>query len=395
MLHRENPPHDVILVANGPGEIAGWAVPLGRALRSLSSSEEVPLRLSLILPPCQFSTGREKEVTASLNLFDHIEGPWDCLKVIAGLKRFPVGNSASLIHLGGDLWYSQMLSYRLNVPAFAYVETPLVAHRHRPFTRLFVPTLSLARELVERGVPEAKVQVVGDLREDAVRSASPPASPPAKGGSLVTMFPGSRAQSFRWLLPFFLQVAAYLKRAQPALSIALAISPFLPPSLVEEALGREEKAVKEAGIILLEGGRWDLLASTELALTIPGTNTLELSILGIPMIVLLPLQEPGRIPLEGLLEWVGRVPTVGPWIKGLAVRRYLRRRRFVALPNLLAGREIVPEMTGPITPEEVAAEALRWLEDSQGRKNMTEALRQLHPGGGGAALQIARELLRR
>lgn len=403
MFHRENPPHDVILVANGPGEIAGWAVPLGRALRSLGSSEEVPLRLSLILPPCQFSTGREKDVAASLNLFDRIEDPWDCLKIIAGLKRLAVSHGARLVHLGGDLWYSERLSRRLGIPAFAYVETSLVARRHRSFTRLFVPTASLASELVGRGVPKTKVRVVGDLRADAIRSASARASldgstfasPRTEDGGLVVMFPGSRAKSFRWLLPFFLQVAIHLKRARPALSIALAISPFLPPHVARGALEREEKAAGEAGIILLEGSRWDLLASASLALTIPGTNTLELSMLGIPMIVLLPLQEPGRIPLEGLLEWVGRVPLLGPWIKGLAVRRWIRKRQFVALPNLSAGREIVPEMIGSITPHEVAAEALRWLEDGEGRRKMVEALRQLHPREGGAAIQIAREVLGR
>ncbi|MDR5695819.1 MAG: hypothetical protein QN121_11180 [Armatimonadota bacterium] len=393
MLHEKSPPHDVILVANGPGEVAGWAVPLARALRSLGSSEKVPLRLSLILPPCQFSTGRERDVAASLNLFDRIEGPWDCLKVIAGLKRFPVGHRACLVHLGGDLWYSQMLSRRLNVPAFAYVETPLVARRHRPFRRLFVPTAPLAKELGERGVPEAKIRVVGDLRADAL-SGSLARSESRSRGSVV-MLTGSRAQSFLWLLPFFLEVAKTIKQARPEVSLSLPISPFLPPCLVEEALRKEEKTLKDTGIIVVEGGRWDLLASAELALTIPGTNTLELSMLGIPMIVVLPLQEPGRIPLEGLLEWVGRVPGIGPWIKWVAIRRYIRRKRFVALPNLLAGRKIVPEMIGPLSPGEVAAEALRWLEDDEGRRNMTEALRNLHPEGGGAAMRIAQEVLGR
>jgi len=90
----------------------------------------------------------------------------------------------------------------------------------------------------------------------------------------------------------------------------------------------------------------------------------------VPQIVFLPLQRPDLIPLEGLL---GLLPA-GVWPV-----TYLRRRvtevvgmgpQPMALPNMIAGRRIVPELRGHIEPVDVAAQALGLLEDEDRRRKM-------------------------
>ena len=79
------------------------------------------------------------------------------------------------------------------------------------------------------------------------------------------------------------------------------------------------------------------MRAADLAVTIPGTNTLELGIAGVPSLVLLPLNKPEVIPLEGPGHWLSLVPGVGTTLKRQAVR--LAAPRFpVALPNLLKRR---------------------------------------------------------
>jgi lipid-A-disaccharide synthase len=100
-----------------------------------------------------------------------------------------------------------------------------------------------------------------------------------------------------------------------------------------------------------------------------------------------------RVPAEGLLEYVGRIPGLGRLIKRATARRYFARPRLLALPNLRAGRAIVPEWIGRWTPGELANRVGELLDDAPGLAAMREALRQVYPAAGGAAAAIVREAL--
>jgi hypothetical protein len=57
------------------------------------------------------------------------------------------------------------------------------------------------------------------------------------------------------------------------------------------------------------------LQRATIAVTIPGTNTLELGIAGVPSVVMLPLNRPEIIPLEGPGHWLSLLPLVGVPLK--------------------------------------------------------------------------------
>ena len=122
---------ELVIVSSGPGEVSTWAVPMARAAAEWAAARGRPLTLTLILPPCQFASGQEAAFARRQGLFARVLGPRECLAVVTGLRRLPLAGPGCVLHLGGDLWYSSTLARRAGAPAFAYVETPLIAPRAR------------------------------------------------------------------------------------------------------------------------------------------------------------------------------------------------------------------------------------------------------------------------
>ena len=104
---------------------------------------------------------------------------------------------------------------------------------------------------------------------------------------------------------------------------------------------------------------------------------MQLAVLGVPMLVVLPLDRPGRIRTEGLSEWLARIPGLGGAIKGVMAWRFLRRPHALAWPNREAGRMIVPEMVGRLDPADVARRALAMLDDRGGLEATARDLRDV------------------
>src|SRR5215469_15835980 len=186
-------PAELLIVSSGPGEVSTWAVPLARTAAAWAAARGQTLTLSLALPPCQFASGQEAAFARRQGLFARVLGPRECLAVVTGLRRLSL--QGGVLHLGGDLWYSSTLARRAGVPAYAYVETPLIRSRARRFARIFVPSEDLARRLTSAGVRPEQVLTVGDLRVDALSTARPAVRAP-HAGVRVALFPGSR----RWIV---------------------------------------------------------------------------------------------------------------------------------------------------------------------------------------------------
>ena len=66
----------------------------------------------------------------------------------------------------------------------------------------------------------------------------------------------------------------------------------------------------------------------------------------------------------------------------------LRHRGFLAWPNISAGRSVVPEHVGSITPAGIATEAAQWLRQPEKLAVMRENLRSLR-GRPGAVQSLA------
>jgi hypothetical protein len=73
----------------------------------------------------------------------------------------------------------------------------------------------------------------------------------------------------------------------------------------------------------------------------------------------------------------------------------LRHRGFLSSPNIAAGRLVVPERVGPITPEQIAQEAADWLASPGRLAGLRDDLRSFRgqPGAVASLASMVEELL--
>ncbi|MDR7573976.1 MAG: hypothetical protein QN194_13770 [Armatimonadota bacterium] len=405
----------VALVGNGPGEVGGWVLPVARALRARAPST----RLVLFLPPTQFAGGHEEVLARRSGLFSLVIPPGRTVATALGLgaalgsvppflvrgaqpgagttrdgHRAAQPAGGALLHLGGDLWVSVRLARRLGVPAYAFVETPLIARYARAFRTIFVSSHTHARMLTAAGVPGQVIHVVGDPRLDAVpprvRERHVDGAP--GDGRTVIFLAGSRPHFLPSLLPLWCEAALELRRRDGRARILLGVSPLLDEGAVERHLLPWRPRLADAGIEVARRPAADLLAEADLVVTIPGTTTMEVAAVPVAALVVLPLHLVGVAPLEGLAHYVARLPLVGPRLIRRRAAVVLARERFVSLPNRLAGRAVLPELVGEVTPAQVAEAAAALAADAARLREIEAALREV-AGPRGAADRIAARIL--
>ena len=389
---------DVVLTANGPGEVAGWLAPVARRLKAARDEAGLPLRLFAWVPPCNFASGRELEMVREMGGFDGVFDPPAMWRFLL-LGRLPQGYRPArrglVLFLGGDLFYAAAAARRLRFPAMAYTEGR--ARWLGTYRRFFVPDAASARRAQRMGAPAARVEVVGDLVVDAVRDAAGGLAAPVAPhgdpwGPVVGLFAGSRPFEVRWVLPLMLRAAAEISREMDgAVRFLVVRSPFVDTGLLRRTL--EEAAPRGFGRLeVVEGDRRQAMARCTVAVSVPGTVTAELGVLGVPTVTILPLHKPELIPLEGLPGVLGSIPGLGPIIKRRVVARAVRALGPVSLPARRAGRLIGPELVGAVTPEAVARAVVQLLRDPAARADLSHRLREAM-GPGGAAARIARRVL--
>lgn len=219
---------------------------------------------------------------------------------------------------------------------------------------------------------------------DAARMRCPHHAVRVPGSLTIGFFPGSRFYQVQQLVPFFLKVARLvepsLKSKYKKVRWVAARADYITMDTLKDA------AVNEGGRILdgdsgelKKGEPFDRLISrrgiefeihrpekvmseADMVITVPGTNTAELAVMGVPMLVLLPSQHAELYPMPGLAGHLHRIPLVGKYIKFFLLWLFWRRVKYVAYPNRKEKREIVPEVVGRITPERIAERLLEFLQ---------------------------------
>ncbi|MCL6613972.1 MAG: hypothetical protein K6U03_05075 [Firmicutes bacterium] len=420
-------PNDVVTIlitANSPGEVAGWVRPAVAALKALPLESTI----KVFIPPCPFASGAERRVVEAIPGVDAVIGPGSFMAYLfLGIspKGFSPTGRGIVLFLGGDLAYAALLARRLGYPAVAYTEGR--AAWIETFALFAVAYPEMAEKKAFQRVPAEKIAIVGNLMVDAVRPESTRMETRGRLGveddrPLLLLMPGSRPAHVEYMVPFFLRVVEILRRGRCGFTPVLSLSPFVSEDHLAAALAGEAAlrfgvtaayspgALRDDGktdwerpgliraggdllIPVFRGRQYDLMAGADLALSLPGTNTVELSSLGVPMVVVLPLGHPEAIPLEGLAGLVGGIPFLGKALKCRLLAGISAKFPFAAWPNRLAGREIVPELKGEIAPEDVSAVTASLLAAPERRKEISARLREI-VGGPGASERLAAAVLR-
>ncbi len=130
------------------------------------------------------------------------------------------------------------------------------------------------------------------------------------------------------------------------------------------------------------------------AVTLPGTKCIELAALGVPAIVTVPMNAPEVAVINGVLQYVDRIPGVGVALKRAMVIAVERRFTYTAQPNIDLDDFAMPELRGTLMAGEIARRIAAYADDAPARAAASERLRALYASHVGAAERMARSLLR-
>jgi lipid-A-disaccharide synthase len=214
---------------------------------------------------------------------------------------------------------------RAGVPVLYYITPQVWAWRRGRVARIIERTDRLAVVLPFEAEIYAgagsRVTFVGHPLLDRVAPAQDRAATLKRHGlpahaRLLALLPGSRRGEVRYLLRPMVEAARVLE-ADHGLTPVIALAPTLTLAQL-----REEGRVNLDGIRVIEGDTYSVVAASELALAASGTATLETALLGCPMVV---------------------AYKMSPLTYALA-RMLVRGVDYIAMPNILAGREVVPEL---------------------------------------------------
>ena len=154
--------------------------------------------------------------------------------------------------------------------------------------------------------------------------------------SVVAILPGSRSSEIQYLARRFMDAAAILQRARPAIRFVVPAVASLEPMIA--------RIVQDAGMAdkvrILAGQSHLALAACDVALIASGTATLEAALFKRPMVIAYNMH----------------------WLSWQIMRRK-RLQPWVGLPNILCRDFVVPELLqDQATPAALAAALGQWLD---------------------------------
>ncbi len=192
---------------------------------------------------------------------------------------------------------------------------------------------------------------------------------------VVALLPGSRINEVRAILPGLLDAVRIIHARSPATQFLLARAPHLPDDLFIDIGVGIGGGIDAAGpaISVIANATDDVLGAADVALLASGTVTVQAALRECPMVV---------------------VYRVSPITYRLG-RPFVQVNTF-AMANLVAGRQVVPElMQDDFTPDAVANHALALLEDPRRADAMRAELRSVRAklGTPGASRRAAEAVM--
>ena len=210
--------------------------------------------------------------------------------------------------------------------------------------------------------------------EPAPERSRPPASV-SENDLLVALLPGSRSSEISRIGPPIARAAAWLAKRRPGVRFSTAAASVRGARQFAAILRRFAPGIE---VRQAHGNARDLLAKADLAVAASGTVTMEAMVCGCPLVV--------AYRVMPLTAWVARVFR-------------LLKTPYVALPNVLARRELVPELLqDEASGEGLGAALLRLYDDPAARgvmrgefSRLREALgRGVNDRAAAAVLELAR-----
>jgi lipid-A-disaccharide synthase len=174
----------------------------------------------------------------------------------------------------------------------------------------------------------------------------------AEGGPVIAVLPGSRRSEIALIGPTFFDAMELMQRREPGVRFVMPAA----TAALRELLQPLVAAHPDLALTVTEGKAQVAMTAADAILVKSGTVTLEAALLKKPMVISYKV----------------------PWLTGQIMQRqgYLP---YVGLPNILAGRFVVPEILQHFaTPEALADATLKQLNDDANRATLTEIFTEMH-----------------
>jgi lipid-A-disaccharide synthase len=171
---------------------------------------------------------------------------------------------------------------------------------------------------------------------------------------VFALLPGSRQGELALMADTFVQTAQRIREQLPN---ALFVTPLATRETrlqFEAAIHRQQAT--DIPFRLLFGHAQEALGAADISLVASGTATLEAALFKRPLVI--------TYKVTGATYWVAK---------------RLVRQPFVGLPNILAGRAVVPEiLQDDATPENLAAALVNLYEDKENARAVAETFTHIH-----------------
>ncbi len=322
------------IFTNSPGEVFSWVKPITESLATLPEDIEI----TVFLTPCQYATGQEYRVCQSFPNVRHVYLPKETfITVMLKKADFQPGY---VFYLGGDPSYPQRFAKKTDSKLLAYAEKKfpdqdfdLVVYQSR-INNLMVSNLVVTPEYEKKG---------------------------------LCLLPGSRPEHLDVALPIMSDIVSKIKD----IPITVILSPFTPDEKVE----RIKANYQHLTIKRLESP--NELTAFKFALTIPGTNTMQLAFFNIPFLMILPTHQAKILRLDGIPGLLLLIPFIGTILKYIFLRVMERQNKLYALPNILLGNQICPELVGRFTIDKAQQTLRKLLNDRHGYNEIIQKFKTI------------------
>jgi hypothetical protein len=288
------------IFTNSPGEVFSWVRPLCQRL----SYEFKSIKIYIFLTPCQYATGEEYRVCQTFNAVYKVYRPFETIKNVYFSSNF---SSGTVFFMGGDPMHARRFSKKTKSILVGYSENMKIKHLFDIAFQTSNTTNLMVSGLKPRPLNERKGLV---------------------------LLPGSRPEHLKLAVPLMLDICKF----EPNLTVML--SPFTRSDTIDKL----KKDYSTVTFVRMTDP--NDLSIFKYAITIPGTNTMQLAYLNIPFLMIFPSHNSKILRMDGVLGLMLKIPIMGRLLQYIILNLFLSKKRMYALPNIYFKKQICPELVG-------------------------------------------------
>lgn len=284
-------------------------------------------------------------------------------QVMRLLKRELIKNPPHLLILidypGFNLWLAK-IAHKLGIKVLYYISPQIWAWHYsrikkiRRYVNMMAVVFPFEVALYTKAhVPVTLVRhpLLDSVQPTLLKNLAKNAFGLDQEAPIVGLFPGSRNNEVKYIFPVMLEVAKTLQAKYPTMQFVLPLA----SSLNVETFTSYLHEYPQLNVRIIDNQTYDAANICNAIIATSGTVTLEIALLGIPMVIVYKLTE----LTYRIVKRIIKIPYIG-------------------LCNIVAGKKIVRELIQhDANVQNISAEIIKIMEDKIYRANMIMELQQV------------------